>query len=129
MINVPFRISSDKRIKAIEHSLSCFRFSVASLMPLLVIPVAVPLVKNVAHSNLGIVIGIFGWAPLASIIFASLAWSHFHQARAASLGEWNPARKHLACGRIFSSIALLLSVLLALFFVCAILGLLGDRPD
>lgn len=81
-------------IKAIEHSIRCFSFSMASLIPLIGLP----------------------------LVF--IAFSDYRRARAAVKGRWNPAEGYLVWGSILGSLGLLISLASILFLICASLKLL-----
>jgi hypothetical protein len=87
-------MSPAEGIEAIQYSLRCFAYSVASLVPVLGVPMAVA------------------------------AFVNFRKARALTRGDWNPAQAYLIWGSALGSLGLLLSLLVVLFVVSAILQLL-----
>jgi hypothetical protein len=97
MTTTPNQSNPKDGIIAIERSLSCFAFGLASLIP---------------------VIG-FG--------LAFVAFKNFHRARAASNGAWNPAWPQLAWGIALATLGLTVSSFLLLVFVAGLLKFLPGQ--
>ena len=53
--------------------------------------------------------GWLGLIPLLGLVPATVAVILFHQVRAETGGNWNPAHAHLKCGYVLGWIGLLLS--------------------
>ena len=60
---------------------------------------------------------------IRDVTFSVLAWVNVFRAESAAHGEWNPAGAQLIWGRALSALGVLVSMLLAVFFVCVILKL------
>ncbi len=88
-------------IKAIEYSVHCFNYSLASLIPVLGLPMAL------------------------------VAFSYYRRARRACRGSWNPAGRLLAWGNFLSSLGLIASAIVMLMLAASLLKLLpwqyGDQ--
>jgi len=88
------QLSPADGIKVINHSLRCFAFSLASLIPLIGLPLAL------------------------------VGFSHYRKARAIVSGRWNPARQYLLWGSVLGSLGFLISLVVVLFIACALLKIL-----
>jgi hypothetical protein len=87
MSNLLQRSSAADSIKTVEYSLRCFSLSVLGLIPLIGLP------------------------------FVMMAFLNYHRARAICKGKWNPAQSYLAWGNVFSSLGVLISLLIILFLI------------
>ncbi|HEX3798685.1 MAG TPA: hypothetical protein VH413_08285 [Verrucomicrobiae bacterium] len=93
----PIGLSAKEGIKAIEHSMRCFSFGLASLIP---------------------VIG---------FVLAFVAFSNFRSARAISRGQWNPGGLLLMRGILLATIGLAISSLIFVFVFAAVFQLLPGQ--
>lgn len=107
----------------IRASLRCLGFGAAGLALSLSAPFGILIFINLPGPLRYAGLWSISWIPFVSLAFAVIAWANVFHALHAGDGEWNPAGAQLIWGRIMSALSVLISVLLAGFFVCFMLKL------
>jgi ABC-type proline/glycine betaine transport system permease subunit len=120
---VPFKNNPDERIRMIQASLRCLGFGAASTALMFGVPCAVIVVMNLPSPFRETGLLAVCWLPFVGVTFSVVAWSNLFQAKRAAHGEWNPAASQLLWGRILSALGLLISMVIACFYVGLLLGI------
>lgn len=105
----------------IQASMRCLGFGAASLLLSIGVPFGIFLFVNLPEPFRSAGLWSISLIPFASLALAMIAWANVFQALHAADGEWNPAGAQLIWGRIISALSVLMSLLLAAFFVCFML--------